>query len=202
MQKKKIGIYGGTFNPPHVGHLGAARAFFDKMCLDKLIVIPSFIPPHKLADNKTTAQQRVEMTRLAFFDFVGAEVSDIEIQRGGKSYTYLTLEALSSEDCELYMLIGTDMFLTLEEWHYPERIFELATVCYVRRENDKELGIRIEERKKYYETVYGARIFEIPLPVTELSSTDVREKVKNNTDVSDAVTESVLSYILSEGLYK
>ena len=101
MHKKKIGIYGGTFNPPHIGHINAAKAFFNVMQLDKLVIIPSFIPPHKLSDNNTTPKQRVTMTSLAFSGFDKIEVSDIEVKRGGKSYTYLTLEELAESFIEM-----------------------------------------------------------------------------------------------------
>ena len=90
------------------------------------------------------------MCELAFSHISCAEISDIEIRRGGKSYTYLTLEQLKDDKTELYMLCGTDMFLTLDEWKNPEKIFALATVCYIRRETDSDLSAKIEQRIAFY----------------------------------------------------
>ena len=121
----KIGIYGGTFNPPHLGHVTAARSVFDLLRLDRLLVIPAGLPPHKdLPDHSPTPAQRREMTRLAV-EQMGldgkAEVLDMELSRAGKSYTSDTLAELKERypDDELWLLMGTDMFLTLQAWHAP-----------------------------------------------------------------------------------
>ena len=98
----RLGIYGGTFSPPHKGHVEAAEAFSREMKLDKLLIIPTFVPPHKTTADDATPEQRLEMCRLAFSHIKNAEISDMEIKRGGTSYTYLTLEELSSRDVELF----------------------------------------------------------------------------------------------------
>ena len=126
MKKKRVGVYGGTFSPPHIAHVRVAKAFSDALSLDKLLIIPAFLPPHKQVDKNISANTRLEMCRLAFSDIENAEVSDIEIARGGKSYTAITLESLSSDDVELFLLCGTDMFLTLDSWYSPKKIFERA----------------------------------------------------------------------------
>ena len=128
----KIGVYGGTFNPPHLGHAAAARAVVELLKLDRLLIIPAGLPPHKdLPAGSPTPEQRLEMTRLAA-DQLGlgdrVEVLDVEIHRHGKSYTADTLAALKARypDDELWLLMGTDMFLTFQAWHEPERILSLA----------------------------------------------------------------------------
>ena len=123
----RIGIFGGTFSPPHNGHLQAAKAFMEQMWLDILYVIPTALPPHKEMEIPVSAQHRLEMCRLAFSGMEGVYVSDMEIQRGGKSYTVETLRELTGEDRRLFFLCGTDMMLTLDRWREPEEIFKL---CY------------------------------------------------------------------------
>ena len=196
--KKRVGVYGGTFNPPHIGHIRSAEQFAKQMNLDKLIIIPSFIPPHKVYDSDVSCDDRFEMCKLAFSDIKIAEVSDIEIRRGGKSYTYLTLEELHSEDTELLFLCGTDMILTMDTWKRPERIFELAVICYARREslseNDDAVSLKILE----YEEKFRAEICKIDLDVINISSSEIR----NDCVKSNYLTPSVREYILNKGLYK
>ena len=115
----RIGIYGGTFSPPHNGHLAAARAFMEQMWLDILYVIPAAIPPHKQMAEPVSAADRLEMCRRAFAGMEGVYVSDMEIRRGGKSYTVDTLRELSGDDRRLFLLCGTDMVLTLDSSPFP-----------------------------------------------------------------------------------
>ena len=200
--KQKLGIYGGTFSPPHVAHVKAAEGFFRALSPDKLLIIPDYLPPHKEIDGMVTAEDRLEMCRLAFGHMERTEISDMEILRGGRSYTYETLEALASPDRELYLLCGTDMFLTLTEWRNPERIFELAVIAYVRRENDFEIGKKIEEMAEIYKKQYGARILEVPIEAVELSSALVRKELKSCTDTSALLPKKVQKYIDDRGLYR
>lgn len=201
-KKKKIGIYGGTFNPPHLAHFNACKAFYDFVKPDELLVIPDYLPPHKEIDSFVTTEQRLEMTRLAFESFPFANVTDMEIKRGGKSFTAVTLSELKNEENELYFLCGTDMFLTLDSWYRPDVIFSLATICYVRRENDKENDAKLEEMTAYYKEKYKADILPITSEVTELSSSEIRQKIKLGECVDSLLQESVKDYILSRGLYK
>ena len=141
----KIGVYGGTFNPPHLGHITAARAVFDLLQLDRLLLIPAGLPPHKeMPAGSPTPQQRLEMTRLAG-EQTGlsskVQILDMELVRTGKSYTSDTLAALKQmyPDDELWLLMGTDMFLTLQAWHAPEEILRLAGIAaFGRTEEDSE----------------------------------------------------------------
>ena len=196
---RRIGIYGGTFNPPHIGHISAAKAFLDGAKLDSLIIMPAFIPPHKEHDISVTCNDRLEMCRAAFGNIPKIQVSDLEISRGGKSYTYLTLEELTSDDIELYFLCGTDMILTLDKWKNPEVIFSLARICYIRRENDNHITDLISEKCNDYYTVYGANVIPIDADVIEISSSEIRNDLSGHAQY---LTEAVIEYIRRAGLYK
>lgn len=194
-------MYGGTFSPPHKGHVAAARAFVDVLSLDGLLVIPTAVPPHKEYTDSTTAADRLEMCKIAFRGIAGVTVSDMEIQRGGKSYTYLTLEELSEKDTELYFLCGTDMILTFDLWRNFQRIFELATVCYVRRENDAEKTEEIARKALEYKELYSAKIIAIDHEVLEVSSTDIRAAITSGEQL-DMLPRGVEEYISNRGLYR
>ena len=202
MNKRKIGIYGGTFSPPHLGHVGAAESFFNAMSLDELIIMPTFSPPHKQHDTEILPSDRIEMCKIAFGHIDKAVVSDLEIKRGGKSYTAITLKELSSHDRELYFLCGTDMFITLDKWYMFEKIFELAVICYVRREDEYGLGELIKEKREEYIQKYNAKIIEISNDVREISSSEIRDGIKNKTDLSGVIPRKVYDYITEKGLYR
>ena len=124
---RRVGIYGGTFAPPHVGHVEAARAFMKQMRLDYLYVIPTAIPPHKTTDFDIDPYHRLAMCDLAFSGIDGVIVSDIELRRGGVSYTVDTLRELTAPDTRLFLFCGTDMFLTLDQWYCADEIFKLCS---------------------------------------------------------------------------
>ena len=202
MKKRRVGIFGGTFNPPHIGHIEAAKAFVLEADLDELLIIPAFIPPHKEYLSSVGCDERLEMCRLAFSDIEKTKISDIEIARGGKSYTYLTLEDLAGDDRELYLLVGTDMILTMDEWKKPEIIFKLADICYVRRECDPSASVHIERKLMLYRDSFCARIHEIKNDVTEISSSELRAVLSSGRDVSGYLTPSVEEFIKARGLYQ
>ena len=197
--KRRVGIFGGTFNPPHIGHVAAAKAFSDQAQLDELIIMPAFIPPHKEFDGVVSCDQRLEMCKLAFSNVSGANVSDLEIKRQGKSYTYLTLQELASNDVELYFLCGTDMILTMDNWKNPDIIFSLANICYIRRETDEETTALIDKKCKEYASNYNATVIPIIDDVIEISSSEIRSNIEN---ASEYLAESVLDYIKRAGLYR
>ena len=119
---ERIGIYGGTFNPPHLGHIGAARCAAAALGLDRLLVIPDRIAPHKqLPVDSPTPEQRLEMVRLSFGGEPNVEVSDLELKREGVSYTYQTVEQLKEmyPEAKLYLMMGTDMFTSFHQWRNP-----------------------------------------------------------------------------------
>lgn len=195
----RLGIYGGTFSPPHIGHVEAAEAFCREMELDKLLIIPTFVPPHKIKSDDATPEQRLEMCRLAFSHIPCAEISDMEIRRGGRSYTYLTLEELTDDNVDLFFLCGTDMILTFDEWKRYEYIFSLATICYARRENDEQNTLKIREKIGQYEKL-GAKIVEIKHKVNEISSTEIREMIAHRCE-DTPISKAVLDYVLEERIY-
>ena len=203
----RIGIYGGTFNPPHLGHLTAAECVFRMLKLDKLLLIPAGLPPHKtLPEGSPTAEQRLEMTCLACEQLgLGerAEVLDLELCREGKSFTSDTLTAIHERwpDAELWLLMGTDMFLTLQAWHEPETILKLAGIAaFGRTEADTEELFSIQ-REYLYKTYPGARIFTLTIPgVVEISSTELRERLVKG-EGGHLLAPAVYGYILREGLY-
>lgn len=197
--KKRVGIFGGTFNPPHIGHVEAAKAFLEKAALDSLIIMPAFIPPHKDYNSPVSCEERLEMCKIAFSGIEKAYVSDLEISRGGKSYTYLTLEELSSDDTELYFLCGTDMILTMDSWKNPDIIFSLANICYIRRECDLETTVSIEKKCDEYANKFGAKIIPIASDVIEISSSEIRS---GECDLASYLTPELLDYVKKAGLYR
>lgn len=199
---KKIGIFGGTFNPPHIGHVRAAESFRRALALDELLIIPDFLPPHKSLSGNASAEDRLNMCRLAFSHIDGAVISDMEIKRGGKSYTALTLNELSSPGCELYFLCGTDMFLTLEEWYHPEEIFKLSHICVVQRTENPKTASDIENHRNIYIKKYGAKIHLIDSHILEISSSELRDKLANEDSAEKYIPKSVIEYITKKGLYK
>ncbi len=203
----RIGIYGGSFNPPHLGHLAAARAAMAALGLDRLVFIPAGVPPHKeLAPGSPGLEQRLEMTGIAADQLLmpgAVEVWDTELHREGKSYTADTLEEAAARwpGDELWLLMGTDMFLTLHQWREPGRILELAGVCaFGRTEADGE-AVFAPQREFLRKTYQGARIATITVPgLVDVSSTRLRELLARG-EGRDFLPEAVYGYILREKLY-
>ena len=171
----KIAIYGGTFNPPHRGHVESLQAVYEQAKPDRVLVIPASIPPHKeLAAGSPDAEERLELTRLAFKELPYAEVTDMELTRTGKSYTSDTVAELLRKypDAALMLALGTDMFLSFETWHeYRYLIDNVTMLVFARREGEDE---KIFKYGEYLESKYGAKINYImhdPLPI---SSSEIR----------------------------
>ena len=198
----KIGIYGGTFDPPHLGHMEAARAAAAVLELDRLIFVPAKQPPHKqLSAQAAAPEQRLAMTRLMADGLLMpkvAEVSDIELKREGKSYTSDTLREMKKRfpEDELWLLMGTDMFLTLQNWHEAEQIMAMASIAaFARTQSDS--GEMMTIHGKYLSETYGAKVCIIQLPeIREISSTQVREQKSG-----EGLWKPVWGYILQNGLY-
>ena len=196
----RIGIYGGSFSPPHNGHIKAAEAFLEQMWLDFLFVIPAAIPPHKAAP-EVSPEDRLNMTRLAFSGMDGVYVSDMELLRKGPSYTVDTLRELAGDDKRLFLLLGTDMVLTLDEWKNPEEIFQLSYPVYVRREKDKILDDKILAKLALYKEKYGKMVTKLTMEPIEISSSQIRERIAAGLPISDLVPASVEDYIKTHHLY-
>lgn len=203
---KKIGIFGGTFDPVHNGHVLAALAFLEQSDIEKLYVIPTAVPPHKMRASSVSAEDRLRMCELAFEPCPGYGkrlfVSDHEIREGGRSYTVQTLRHFAKEADAIELLCGTDMFLTLDGWYMAPEIFARADIAYIRREKDSSLDGEIEEKKKEYEEKYGASVRRIDVSPFELSSSEVRDMLEAGNDVSGLVPLPVLEYIEKKRLYK
>ena len=201
---QKVAMFGGTFSPIHNGHLLAMSALFDAVKPDHLFVIPTAIPPHKTRKDAATDADRMAMISLALRELQNPKisVSDIELLRGGKSFTVDTVEYLKSQAEEVVVFVGTDMFLTLEAWHDFERLFSMCTVAYMRREENSGLDAVLENKAESYRKKYHADIIRIPYASREISSTDIRLCVDNGVLPDELVPRSVAEYIRSHGLYK
>lgn len=203
----KIGIYGGTFNPPHLGHLAAAETAAKVLGLDKLLLIPAAIPPHKTlpAGTPDGAHRLAMVEKMAdhMSREIPAEVSSIELERTGKSYTSDTLETIHAQypEAELWLLMGTDMFLTLQNWHEPATILRLAGICaFGRAEQDGE-ELFAPQREYLASTFPGSRITTITLPgLVEISSTQVRDMLDEGKG-DQYLLPAVYGHILMNGLY-
>ena len=197
----RIAVYGGSFNPPHIGHVEAAKAAVKELCADKLIIMPVAKPPHKEQESGTpSAKERYLLALLAFGTLPNTELSDIEIRRTGTSYTVDTLLELKKlyPNDELFLLMGSDMFMSFETWKDYKRIFELATLAAFSRKSDEAADIHT--RAEYYAKTYGASVREIGLVPTEVSSTELREQLKNR-DGNNFLPESVYNEIIKHRYY-
>ncbi len=198
----KTGIYGGTFNPIHKGHLHIVEAFRKGLGLDRVLLIPTRVPPHKAAPDLASPQDRFAMCQLAIQGQPWLELSDMEMRREGKSYTAETLEELSAlyPQDQFYLLMGEDMFLTLGRWYRPETIFSLASVCTAPRSVHGMDALR--EKALEYAGTFHARCFLDHIPYLPISSTQVRQAVARGEDVASLVPEAVARYIRERGLYQ
>lgn len=190
----RIGVYGGAFSPVHNGHIAAARTFFSKMSLDKLIIVPSCIPMHKSA---VCAEARLEMCRMSFCDR-GYDVSDIEIRRGGKNYTYDTLKSLYHDGDELIFLCGSDMAIIIDSWYRADDMFKICSIAVSCREGDTDALLKKADdlREKY-----GADISVIHSDGAEISSSMIRKMIAVGEDVSSLIPHEEYEYIKKNGLY-
>ena len=202
----KLGIYGGTFNPPHLGHLAAAQYALDAMALDELRLIPAATPPHKpLPPGSPTPEQRLDMVELAADGLLQpqrVQVSAMELSRPGKSYTADTLAQIHRDnpEAQLWFLMGTDMFLTLQHWREPEVITRLAGICaFARTQSDS--GELLSNQAEYLRKTYGARVEVIQLPhIVDVSSTELRALLGRG-EGTQYLPPAVYGYILRHKLY-
>lgn len=196
----KIGVFGGAFDPIHNGHLHLAREFAARLSLDKILLIPTFIPPHKVRSYMAPAQLRLQMCRLAVEGDSLFEVSDIEIRRGGASFTADTLKEISLQypGAQLFLITGADMFLTLGTWNRFEEIAKLAVLCAAPRDEYNS-----EKLLDYAKTLEqrGARCIIQDIPLLKISSTILRNKISDGEILEGYVPEAVEDYIRKYGLY-
>ena len=194
----KTGIMGGTFNPIHNGHLTLADTAYRELELDKVLFIPS--GKSYMKENVLEIRKRVDMVRLAIAKYPQFELSLVEAERLGNSYTSETLEYLTKENPNTcyFFIMGADSLFQIEKWHQPEKIFSLATiVCTVRDDYDID---RIRQKGQQLSRL-GADIRYLDMPKIEISSTDIRAKVKKQLSISEEVPAEVADYIQRERLY-
>ncbi len=199
---QRLMIIGGTFNPIHNGHLKAAVELEKMYHPDRLVFVPTGTPPHKrMGQNYVPGEMRLEMTRQALADFHNYRVSDVEVLRGGKSYTIDTLEHVRARwpGYHIYLVMGSDMLLTFEQWHRFREIFLLCTIVAASRE---KAGRQVlEQVAQRYREQYGADIDVVDVDPVEVSSTQVRDMLRAGKDVSHLIPPGALRYIKEHGLY-
>ena len=198
---ERIGIYGGTFNPPHIGHLRGAEQAVEALNLDKLLLIPDRIAPHKqIPSGSPVPEQRLEMLKIAAAGYSRMEVSDMELRREGPSYTYITVEQIREiyPDAKLYLLMGTDMFTSFLTWKNPERIMAHAALAVMCR-GDKNETAAIEAQKQTIEAM-GYEVALVDNRVTAISSTQLRRMLAFDC-AEEFLPQGVGDYIRQQGLY-
>ncbi len=197
----RIGIYGGSFNPPHLGHRRLADFMCESLQLDKCIIMPAFVSPFKVQKNDmAAAEHRLQMCRLAF-PAPQYEVSSLEVSSAETSYTLHTLQKLKLQypDDELFLIIGSDMLLTFNKWYCWQDILQLCTLCAVSR-GDEDPMQELETFVQQHLSAFGAvRIF--PFVPLQISSTVLRANIKNKADTSAFLHPDVANYIQKHDLY-
>lgn len=190
IERKKVGILGGTFNPPHVGHLIIADQVCRQLDLDKIFFMPSFIPPHQDKKRTIDAVYRLEMVEAAIQDNPFFYVEKTEIDRGGKSFTYETMIQLAEQhpDTDYYFIIGGDMVEYLPKWYKIDQLKQLVQFVGVNRPG--------------YALMTDYPLIWVDVPSVDISSTMLREKIKSNCSVKYLIPEKTLKYIQEKGLYQ
>lgn len=198
---KKMALFGGTFDPIHSSHVSMALRLADALSLDTVLLMPTYVPPHKIRESMASAEHRLAMCRLAAQDHPILEVSDMEIARGGASFTVDTLTALKEEypDTKWYVITGADMFCTLRTWHRFGELKEMATFCTVPRD-----GVSAEELARYAEELRtdGVSCYVDTQSEQPVSSTQIRQRIAADEALGDLVPSAVAAYIREHGLYR
>lgn len=198
---KKVGIMGGTFNPVHYGHLFLAEKAYEQLQLDKVLFMPTKNPPHKQKPEEVTQQQRVEMLLLAIQDNPHFELSSVELERNGMTYTADTLMLLAQEnqDTQYYFIVGADSLLMMQKWKDPQIIFDQCIVVAACRDlvNKEELL----QHAEYLKNTFQAKIEIIDMPAIQISSQDIRNRLELKKSVKYYITEPVYEYIKNNKLY-
>lgn len=194
------GIFGGTFDPPHNGHVSALKEFIKRCGTDRVFVIPTGVPPHKNA-GMTSDKDRLKMVLLAFENVPQAKICDYEIKKGGKSYTVNTLLWLAEKfpDDSFVLYTGSDMFLSLHTWHKAEKILSLCSVAAFTRTGDDIPAL--EKQSEFLREKYGAKTDVYEFEPEIISSTKIREMIETGKDFRSYIPQSVAEYIENKGLY-
>lgn len=199
---RRIGILGGTFDPIHVGHLMTAEAVRDEFGLDKVIFVPAAVPPHKMDQQVTEARHRYLMTVLATNSNPHFDVSPVEMDRPGPSYTIDTIYELKrqyGENTDLFFITGADAIAEIPTW---DRIEELLGLCQFIAAARPGFLPNVDNIREYFGELGSARIHRLETPELEISSTNIRDRVKRGFSIKYIVPSAVENYIYKEGLYK
>ncbi|SHH63406.1 nicotinate-nucleotide adenylyltransferase [Sporobacter termitidis DSM 10068] len=197
----RLGIYGGTFNPPHIGHVGAAAAAAGQLGLDALLVVPAGVPPHKaLPPGSPSGEDRMALARLSFAALPYAQVTDAELRKEGVSYTVETVGALAGQypGAEVFLIMGTDMYLTLETWKDAARLLACVTPAVLSRGSEDD-G-RIAAYAGQLEKIFGTTTASINNDIVDISSTQLRELLPGRAG-ADFIEGPAYAYIIKKRLY-
>lgn len=203
MMKKRIGVMGGTFDPIHYGHLALAEHVRCEFHLDKIIFIPSGVPPHKNTFKVSDNMHRYMMTELATIQNPNFEVSDMEVISPEVSYTILTIQNLIDKygvDVDIYFITGADVLLEIETWEKPDQLLKMCGFIVGTRPGHENK--KLEEQVVILEEKYGANIHLARIPALDISSTDIRKRVTHKKSIKYLVPEGVEQYIYKNQLYK
>lgn len=198
---KKMGLLGGSFDPIHQGHIDMALRMAEALHLDGVVLMPTFVPPHKIRESMASAEHRLRMCRLAAQEYPQLQVSDLELSREGASFTVDTLTALREQhpDTQWYLITGADMFVTLRTWYRFADIAQMAVLCTFSRD-----GVDSERLREYAQELKadGAECYVDTQPIMTVSSTDIRRRVAAGESLVGLVPKSVERYIAEHGLYR
>lgn len=192
----RLAIFGGSFDPPHIGHLLAASDAFEELSLDRIVLVPAATQPLKAGLAGASAVQRLEMTRLLVEGDARFEVSSVEVERGGLSFTVDTLMHFATRypTAERFLLVGADVLGSFGQWREPERILELASLVLLERQSDPPAATPAALRDRGMRRLSTRRI--------DLSSTEIRDRVRGGKSIRGFVTDAVAAYIERDGLYR
>jgi len=218
MDKIKIGLFGGTFNPIHQGHIKAAERVQQKFCLDKVLFIPSNIPPHKNMDAIALPEHRSNMVKLAIADFPGFELCSVEMEAAGKSYSIYTLKKIKKTfpDNDVFFILGIDAFSEIDTWKDYEKVLQQCCFIVISRS-----GYRLLDAQKVIGGKYGSRICDVsgvqivrdckflpgkiflfPINALDVASTEIRKRIREGASWEGMVSEKVEYYIKENRLYQ
>ncbi len=199
---KKIGIMGGTFNPIHFGHLFLAENAYEQLGLDQVWFIPSKNPPHKRKPEDITEQQRIDMIQLAIQENPHFELSTLELEREGMTYTADTMKILREQnpDIAYYFIIGADSLFLMDQWYQPQVIFDNCTIAAANRDNADQAAL--EKQVQLLKKQFNANIILIDMPTVQVSSCNIRERVAARKSIRYYLPGSVREYIESKHLYR
>jgi len=201
-RKFRLGIMGGTFNPIHMGHLATAEAVWDGFALDEVLFIPAAIPPHKKGHEIISPMHRLKMTELATASNPHFKVSDMELRRTGPSYSVDTVTALRGifgEHTELYFITGADAINELFTWYHAAELLER---CHFIAATRQGTVLDQESLREHFGALVEKHIHQLDTPALEISSTDIRERLRNGRSIRYLVPRPIEEYIAKEGLYR